>query len=635
MKSSLKLSLQAKILSGFLAVTLLSLVVGALGWSGLRYVAAKMDATGAIDLPSMETIARITSSQCKVKAAVRSLVNPEVTRESRKTLYAEIETALAAADLAIADFTKLPKGQAVGAKWQEFGPAWQTWVADSQTSMAIAQKIDALAIDKPQKLAAEAENRFGTYRDWAFEVSKAILNKQKIAVPLEVKELKFAQWLSGLQSDSKAVSAARDALLAELKGGVSAVKQIQDFIDISEFDLGRDVFVAEVLPSIDGISRKLGSIMEPIQQSLTLYEELARHDQEKTELSLKATETIFTAIAELTRQSVQDNLSASAAFTEKVVTGLLLVIVIGAVLSILIGLFLGRGISRPLQRSIDELSASASQVADAASQVSASSLALADNASAQAAAQEEAAASLEEVTAMSRSNADNASQADTFMREVTEVMVGTAQSMQELVVSMDGISKASEETSKIVKTIDEIAFQTNLLALNAAVEAARAGEAGAGFAVVADEVRSLALRAADAAKNTGELIEKTAKQVKAGANVARQTSESFAKVSEQTKKVVGLVSEITGSSEEQAKGTRQINQSVMEMDRVTQSNAASAEETASAAETMSGLAAGVQTVVDGLAAIISGGGQGGKAKSASSRPMRAIAAPPVKQASNS
>lgn len=629
MKSSLKFSLQAKILSGFVVVTLLSLVIGGLGWNGLRFVAAKMYTTGAVDLPSMEAIARIASSQSKVKAAVRSLVNPEVTRESRKALYGEIETALVAADKAIADFDKLPKTEAVAAKWREFSPAWQTWVEDSRAGMSIAQKIDLLAIDKPQLLALHAEKEFGGYRDWAFEVSKAILNKEKITVPMEVEELNFGKWLIELKSDSKAVLDARDTLLAELKGGVSAVKQIQDFIDIGEVDLGKDVFVAEVLPSIDGVGRKLVSITAPIQQVLTLYVELARHDQEKTEVSLAATETIFTAITMLTRKSVEESLNASAAFAQQVTIGLLLVIGAGAIISMLIGLFLGRGISRPLQRTIDELTVNARQVADSSSVVSATSLSLSDGASAQAASLEEAAASLEEVASMSLNNADNARQADTFMREVAEVIGQTAQSMTSLVTSMEATSKASDETSKIVKTIDAIAFQTNLLALNAAVEAARAGEAGAGFAVVADEVRNLAMRAAEAAKNTSALIVRTAKQIQEGAAIARQTSDSFATVRERTTKVVSLVSEISGASNEQAKGTRQINQAVTEMDRITQSNAGSAEETASAAESMAALAVEAQRIVNNLASLISGS-QAAQAVSFQRRTLPELKRPPDK-----
>lgn len=248
--------------------------------------------------------------------------------------------------------------------------------------------------------------------------------------------------------------------------------------------------------------------------------------------------------------------------------------------------FVARSIAAPVKRVSNGLNDNATQVSTASSQISKASMQMAEGASEQAASIEETSASLEEISSMTKKNADNASEADSLMRDANRIVGKANDSMAGLTISMDEIAKASEETSKIIKTIDEIAFQTNLLALNAAVEAARAGEAGAGFAVVADEVRNLAMKAKDAAQNTADLIEGTVKKIKEGGSQVSSTSEIFSEVATIARKVGELVGEIAAASGEQSEGVEQVNKAVSEMDKVVQQNAASAEESASSAEDM-------------------------------------------------
>jgi methyl-accepting chemotaxis protein len=273
-------------------------------------------------------------------------------------------------------------------------------------------------------------------------------------------------------------------------------------------------------------------------------------------------------------------------------------------LGLLLSFVISRAITKPLNRVIEGLNEGSLQVAAASAQVSSSSQALAQGASQQAAAIEETSAALEEMSSMTQQNASHASEADTLMKEANQVVEKADSSMKRLTLSMEELEKASQETSKIIRTIDEIAFQTNLLALNAAVEAARAGEAGAGFAVVAEEVRSLAMRSAEAARNTSSLIEGTVKKIKAGSLLVSQTNEAFVEVAQSAGKVGILVGEISTASREQAGGIDQINLAVTEMDKVTQQNAASAEESASASQEMNAQAETMKEYVRDLMALV-------------------------------
>lgn len=247
-------------------------------------------------------------------------------------------------------------------------------------------------------------------------------------------------------------------------------------------------------------------------------------------------------------------------------------------------LFLARMISNPLLKAVNTISEANAEVINASDQIAASSTSLAEGSSEQASSVEEVSATLEQSTALINQNSDNAREASLLAQDANDAASVGNEKVQALTVSMTNISESSEKISKIIKTIDEIAFQTNLLALNAAVEAARAGEHGLGFAVVAEEVKNLAGRSALAAKETAEIIESSIEQVKAGNIITEQTNDAFSGILGHIKKTSDLISEISVSAKEQSEGMSQISSAMAQVDQVTQHNASTSEEAAAAAE---------------------------------------------------
>jgi methyl-accepting chemotaxis protein len=250
-----------------------------------------------------------------------------------------------------------------------------------------------------------------------------------------------------------------------------------------------------------------------------------------------------------------------------------------------------------LDQALEQVAQATEQVSSGSQQISAGSQSLAQGANEQASSLEEVSSSLEEMSSMTKQNAENANQAKTLAGEANNNAAQGTEAMGRMSSSINKIKESSDQTAKIVKTIDEIAIQTNLLALNAAVEAARAGEAGRGFAVVAEEVRNLAQRSSQAAKNTADMITESVKNAEDGVNIAQEVSKSFDAIAGSAKKVNDLIAEIAAASQEQSQGIDQVNTAVAQMDKVTQQNAANSEESASAAEEMSSQAEELQSMI--------------------------------------
>ncbi|MCX7747375.1 MAG: methyl-accepting chemotaxis protein [Clostridia bacterium] len=379
---------------------------------------------------------------------------------------------------------------------------------------------------------------------------------------------------------------AMDALLTEIRK-----------ITVSEVNIKQ---LEEVKSALDSYKKEMNELLA----NWTALQELnTKRGTAGEAVITMAKEIMGTGLNNTTK--VSDETSSSLALSNNVM-------VVGLIIALLFGIFLAiliiRSITRPVDRIVKGLNEGADQVASASEQLSVSSQQLAEASSEQAASIEETSATLEESQSMVQQNNENTKQAALLAGQAKAAAdLGNSQ-MQHMLLSINEIKKSSDQISKIIKVIDEIAFQTNILALNAAVEAARAGDAGMGFAVVAEEVRNLAQRSAQAAKDTAAMIENNIDLSDKGVDAARRVSESLSEITVQAKKVNELMEEIAAASQEQAQGISQINKAIVQMEKVTQQNAATSEESAAASEELSAQAETMKEMVGELIRLVNGSG---------------------------
>ncbi|MBF0388877.1 MAG: hypothetical protein HQK71_02110 [Desulfamplus sp.] len=470
----------------------------------------------------------------------------------------------------------------------------------------LIEELNRLDLGNPAVLNATVEViRTGHYKV-IFDTSQLIYKGVNFEGGEDHLSCKYGNWVKSFKTNNEHLNREIAKITEHHRIFHQSVVAIKKAVKDGKIDNAQEIFVDTMQPAAKNVFSGLETMSELTQQAVDLFSSASQYAMVTSRQKQLVVIDMLTKLVKINEDTSDIAVKEAALDSNRskfiAITGT----IIGFLAALCFGIFLSRSINRALTKIIDGLNNGSDQVASAAGQVSTSSQTLAVGAADQAASIEETSSSMEEMASMTKKNAENASYANTLMKETNSVVKVANQSMEELTRSMSDIAKASDETSKIIKTIDEIAFQTNLLALNAAVEAARAGEAGAGFAVVADEVRNLAMRAAAAAKNTAALIEGTVQKINSGSKLVSTTNEAFGKVAGSSAKIGDIVAEISGASNEQYNGIEQVNIAITEMDKVVQKNAATAEESASASEELSAQAEQLRDYVGDLVMLVKG-----------------------------
>ncbi len=479
-------------------------------------------------------------------------------------------------------------------------------------------------------LTGLVKDRLDDHRKWALKLGDMVVDRDPdVPIQVDYTRCAFGNFLASPEyaaysEDFPRFKEIMESARAPHRRLHQSAEKIIEALRGSRFYEAESIYrqeTREALQEIDGLFRDAIHAEGEIEAAQAQAREVFG---EKVLPALEATQGILFKLGDHIREegsAAQQSLQAEVS-TSSWLLGIVSILTV--LVGIVISTYLARSITKPINRVIESLKAGGEQVAAASQQVAQSSQQMAEGASEQASSLEEISASLEEMSSITRQNADNATEASRMAGQAGGAAEQGTESMGRMSDAIVQIKGSADQTARIVKTIDEIAFQTNLLALNAAVEAARAGEAGKGFAVVAEEVRSLAQRSADAAKDTAELIEESLKNSEHGVQVAGEVEGVLRKIVDDVQKVTKFIGEVSAASSEQAEGIDQVNTAITQMDQVTQGNAANAEESASASEQLSAQAKELRGTLGSLIKLVNGGTRpaGPEARESRTRPSK-------------
>ncbi len=611
------LKIGTKLLTGFIIVALIAGFVGGVGIWGLREV-------GNVRLPSVRYLMEIQMDLAQMESIENSLLIPQLSYEEKQPLYLNLEELSQDLDRHWDEFMKLPMTGEEERVWAQVDPAVQQWRAGHEEFLAQSQQLDAIGIENPENVHYQLALRRRDHYQWIWQLSEAINNQTAFSGQVDGNLCALGGWLNSYQTRNAELQQLMTAIQEPHNRVHEAGGRINQLITTGGENWEAEawnLYRTQALPNMTEVLGILQEMNDVVDQSDAVLETMLAQALEVNtpnfNQAIELLEEIETLNTELATSAVTTSMSMMIGFT-----------IFAIILSILLGIFISRAIKKPITKLVGvsqkiaagdlnvkidasskdeigdlakafaamaenvnevmtDINSAAEQVSAGSGQVADSSQQLSQGATEQASSVEEITASMEELSAQTNQNAANAGEANNI---ATQAKIDAEQGnnrMKEMLVSMDEINESSRNISKIIKVIDEIAFQTNILALNAAVEAARAGQHGKGFAVVAEEVRNLAARSANAAKETTEMIEGSIAKAGTGTNIAQETAKALENIVSGVTDAARLVSEIANASNEQASGIEQVNEAIMQVSQVTQTNSATSEEAAAASEELS------------------------------------------------
>ena len=636
-----------KLIVSFLSVAAITAALGVVGYYGVSEGGKAIDELGAVRLPSVQSLLVMSEAQTAVDSAENALLSRDITLAVRQEKYQTIRAAWNRVEKAWGIYEPLPQTTEEAATWKEFVPAWNGWKKDHESYVSLSKQYDTCVDDlvkadatykKMIKQALETNGKsFGASESLLCQIVDIYARRADTADEDSTEDafdrtaFLTVQSLLTISEAQTAVDSSENALLCRditldmrqehydrIVGAWQRVQKSWAVYAPLPQTKEEEVLWEKFVPAWNQwkkdhedyvrLSKEYDTCVESEFKANADYARMTRQALVTNAASFSKSETLLNKIVNINQvagETASEDARGQASFLNAAsVVGL----IIGVALAMGLGIMISRSINKALTRIVNGLTAGAEQTSSASEQVSSASQSLAQGASEQAATVEETTSSMEEMSSQVKQSAENADQAKALAATATSEADAGTKAMTRMSQAIDDIKKSSDETAKIIKTIDEIAFQTNLLALNAAVEAARAGEAGKGFAVVAEEVRNLAQRSADAAKNTADMIEGSVRNADNGVEISKEVGETLAKIAEGSGKVNDLITDIASAGKEQAQGIEQINSAVGQMDQVTQTNAANAEESASAAEELSAQAQELTNMVNQLQAMVGGRG---------------------------